>query len=597
MKLGRLWAIVHHRRWLLAAVITLGLISSIFEGIGLSLFIPLLQSYSGTADMEGNLLGRLVSVFSAVPEESRLSVIVLAIFVCILLKCAIQYAGAAAASWLVGDVGHRLRCRIFDQFLALSQTYLEGRQSGQLINTLSNETWRTCQALSILIKGLVSLCTIVAFVTFLLLISWQLTLTVAVALGAIALVVQLTGWHLRRIGNTAVEANKAFAHRMWEALGAMRVIRAFAQEARERDGFTGSSEKVRRTFLKMDLIQALSSPLFETLSALLVLGLIAFTLANDPAALPSLVAFTLLLYRLQPHIRQFISNWISLRSLAGAVDDVSALLEASDKSYIVSGNVPFTGLERRISFDDAGFHYASGETPALSRASFEISAGSVTAIVGPSGAGKSTIVGLLCRFFDPSEGEILVDGRPLPELDLVSWRRRVALVSQDVVLFSSTVAENIAYGRPAATMEEIETAARLADAHRFIMDLPKGYDTPLGDRGVRLSGGQRQRLSLARALLCDPDILILDEATSNLDSRSEHFIQQTIAKFRQGRTIVIISHRLASIEQAEHIVVIDEGRVIEQGDKRALLQKQGLFARLYRLQHQSLEVASRGGPE
>lgn len=584
MNFRRLWALVRHRRGILAAVVALGLVSSIFEGIGLSLFIPLLQNYSGTPAVEEGLLARLMAVFTLVPEESRLAVIVLAIFACIFVKCIVQYAGAAATSWLVGDVGHRLRCRIFERFLTLNQIHLEGKQSGQLINTLSNETWRSCQALTIAIKSMINVCTIAAFVTFLLLISWQLTLTVAVALGGIAAAVQFTGRHLRRIGETAVAANKAFAHRMWEALNGMRVIRAFVQEPRERTAFSAASERVRRTFLKMDLVQALSSPLFETLSALLVLALIAYTLANDPAALPALAAFTLLLYRLQPHIRELVANWISLRSLAGAVDDVSALLEAENEHTIASGHVPFQGLRRGIVFDRVGFRYGEDEDHVLRDVAFEIAAKKTTAIVGPSGAGKSTIVGLICRFFDPGEGEIRVDGRPLPELDLASWRRRVAVVSQDVVLFSTTVRENIAYGRPDATFAEVERAARLADAHRFIVELPKGYETPLGDRGVRLSGGQRQRLSLARALLCDPEILILDEATSHLDSVSEHFIQQTVATFGTDRTVVVISHRLASVEQADRIVAIDEGVVVEAGDMGTLLRRQGLVARLYRLQ-------------
>jgi subfamily B ATP-binding cassette protein MsbA len=230
------------------------------------------------------------------------------------------------------------------------------------------------------------------------------------------------------------------------------------------------------------------------------------------------------------------------------------------------------------------FHYEPDEPPALDDVSLTIPAGRTTALVGPSGAGKSTLVKLLFRFYDPDEGTVTVDGRPLPELALGSWRDRIALVSQDVFLFNATVRENIAYGRPGATDAEVEEAARRADAHAFIRRLPQGYDTELGDRGVRLSGGQQQRITLARAIVRNPELLILDEATNALDSRSERLIQDALDLFGEGRTVVIIAHRFSTIEQADHIVVLEGGRVREEGDRESLLAHEGLFSELLALQ-------------
>jgi subfamily B ATP-binding cassette protein MsbA len=247
------------------------------------------------------------------------------------------------------------------------------------------------------------------------------------------------------------------------------------------------------------------------------------------------------------------------------------------------------GLKRSLTFQSVGFRYNSTDKPALQENSFSIIKGKTTAIVGPSGAGKSTLIGLICRFYDVTEGEIYVDEHPLRELDLVSFRSHIAIVSQDIYIFNTTVRDNIAYGRLDATEAEIINAAKQANAHEFITKFPEGYDTILGDRGVRLSGGQRQRIALARAIIRDPQIFILDEATNALDSVSENIIQEAINTFGQNRTVIIIAHRLSTIEQADKILVLQEGRVVEQGNFQQLLKLNGLFTRLYHLQYGVVE--------
>jgi subfamily B ATP-binding cassette protein MsbA len=246
-------------------------------------------------------------------------------------------------------------------------------------------------------------------------------------------------------------------------------------------------------------------------------------------------------------------------------------------------------LKQAIYFESVSLTYNPEDRPAIEDVSIEFKRGQTTAFVGPSGAGKSTIISLLCRFYEPTSGEIYVDDCPLKELNLRDWRQGIAIVTQDVHIFSGTVKDNIAYGRLEATEAEIFDAAKLANAHDFISQLPEGYDTKVGDRGVRLSGGQRQRIALARAIVRDPDILILDEATNALDSISENLIQEALNTLSQNRTVIVIAHRLSTIENADKIIVMEKGRAIEQGNLQHLLELDGLFAKLYHLQHRNVQ--------
>jgi subfamily B ATP-binding cassette protein MsbA len=271
--------------------------------------------------------------------------------------------------------------------------------------------------------------------------------------------------------------------------------------------------------------------------------------------------------------------------MLGSVEAVLELLDRSNKPYLKSGNAPFSGLKKEIAMEAVTFVYGDDSLqPALNRVSFLIPAGSVTAVVGTSGAGKSTLVNLLCRFYDPNAGRITVDGTDLRELSLKDWRRRIGVAGQDAELMTGTVAENIAYGRPEASEEEIRTAAQLANAAEFIEDLPERWDTRVGARGLRLSGGQRQRIGLARALLCKPSLLILDEATNALDSLSETAVQQTLEQLRGGTTILVIAHRLSTIRDADYVVVLSNGEVVEQGRPGDLFSANGVFSKLYELQ-------------
>jgi subfamily B ATP-binding cassette protein MsbA len=309
------------------------------------------------------------------------------------------------------------------------------------------------------------------------------------------------------------------------------------------------------------------------------------SLRSNPSNLASLLVFVVVLYRLQPRIKDLDDARVQLLSFAGGVGEVIGLLATTRAERVVDGDRPADGLEPGFRLEHVSMRYGPDLPLALDDVTLEIPAGRTTALVGPSGAGKSTVIDLLLRFTAPESGRVTFGGVEVQDLRVASLRARTAMVSQEVYLFNDSVRANIAYGHEGATDADIERAARLAHAHDFIMGLPRGYDTIVGEDGVRLSGGQRQRITLARAIVRDPDVLILDEATNALDSISEHMVQEAIDLLSGDRTIVVIAHRLSTIRRADHVVVLDQGRVAVHGTPAELLAADGMFARLCSLQH------------
>ena len=588
-----LWPLVSLYPGTLIGIILLGILSSLSEGIGITLFIPLLQNIETGAEQarySNRSLSLVNGLFDNLSPANRLIAIALMIFASILFKNILAYSNGATLSWFKGRIGHYLRSGIFRQFLRVDYSFLANNDSGKLMNTLASETWRATQALEIVVNLIICVATIMVFSSLLLMISWKLTLVVVIGLSLISISVQSVTKKTKKLGKKAVVANKTFASLMWEGFGGMRVIRTFGREDYEQKRFDRASFKILDSFFKLDLLTGIVNPLSEILSAALLLGIMAVSLRQNSTNLPSLLTFILILYRLQPKVKQLDRSRVSLASLAGSMEDVASLLNQQDKPYMPSGGKICLGLQRKISLKSVSFAYADSQQPAVRNISLDIFKGKTTALVGSSGAGKSTLIDLIYRLYDVTEGKIYVDGFPLQEFDLNSWRSNLAIVSQDVYLFGTTIRDNIAYGKLEATDAEIIAAAKLAHAHGFILEFPNGYDTKIGDRGMRLSGGQRQRIALARAIVRQPAILILDEATNALDSISEHLIQQALETLGQNCTIIAIAHRLSTIEQADQIVVLDRGEIVEQGSFGELIAQQGLFAQLYHLQNRAIET-------
>jgi subfamily B ATP-binding cassette protein MsbA len=580
--LRALFPLLRLRTWVLSVMIILGVLTALSEGVSISLFIPLIQNQMGTGD--AGVIGRMSALFRGIPAETRLLWIGLSILLCVVLKNVLSYSYSLLFQWVNASIRHRLRCGILHQLLSVSQSYLDAHDSGKLLNTLSTDTWRVSSAFSVLADMVINVCMTLTLGLLLLVLSWKLTLITGLLLLLISYIVQRLTRHVKRLSGQATAANANLSQRMLETFYGLRLIRAFGRESYEENRFEAASREVSKIFLKLDRISGLVHPVSEVLIAPLLLGILVVMAIRDPGQMAVSVTFLILLYRLQPRIKQFDADRVALNALSASVEEVRSLLDETDKPYLRSGVRAPGSIEKAIVFEDVSLHYEPGKGAALEGLTCSINIGETTALVGASGAGKSSLVSLVCRFYDPSSGRLLVDGIPLPELDLAWWRNQIAVVSQDIHLFNASVADNIFYGKLDATHEELFEAARKANALEFIEDLPDGFETVLGDWGLLLSGGQRQRLALARAFIRDPQILILDEATNSLDLIAEKVIQDALEQFGRGRTVLIIAHRISTIEHANKVIVLDSGRMVESGSVSQLLSKGGLFSRFYALQ-------------
>lgn len=585
----RFWPHLRAHRGALAILVTLGITASVLECFSLGLFVPLLTSVAPGAAGGGKLERFADTLGSYLPSSGRSYAILLLIVVALLAKTASSYAATVFAAHVKAKIGHQLRSRIFHQLLSVSYTFLERSDWSRMLDVLASQTWRATQAVGYLISLLVNAGTVIVFGVLLASISVPILLITAVGLLIGFGAAQLLSRPVRALGEATVEENTKLGKWMLDGIAGMRIIHHFGLEPHVQQQFDESSVNVRRAFFKLEARSGLISPVLELFYGAMLVSMV-FVAVQQQATLPGLLVAVLVLYRVQPQLKEIESARVNLIGLAGAVDSVAQVLESDDKPYLTSGSRKFDGLSGDVTFENVSFSYAPELGPALRQIELRIPKGKTTAIVGPSGAGKSTLIQLLCRLYDPTEGEIRVGGTPLREYELRQWRDRVAVAGQDAHLFNTTVRENIGYGRLGATDEEIVAAAEQAHADHFIRELPDGYDTAVGDTGARLSGGQRQRIALARAFLRKPEILILDEATNALDGLSEQVIQDAVESFGEDGTVVIVAHRYSTIRSADQVIVIEGGRVVEQGPLRTLLDRGGLFSKLYQLQALSTSV-------
>jgi subfamily B ATP-binding cassette protein MsbA len=580
----RLFALARQELWFLPAMAALALLSALFEGLSLALVIPLVQTWGDSAAPadRGWLLTMLHDTVAAIPIESRLLAVLGAIFAAIILKSVVSYANMVVLGVVYGRLSHALRTAVFAKIVGRPLVEIERERSGRLLDVLNTETWRATDALNSLFTMITSLSTLAVFVALLLLLSWHLTLLALLCVALLPPLIRLITGRVKELSQQGLEASEALAKRTWTALNSLRIIHAFGREGFEVSRFNENSDRVRHIFLRMALISVTTGPIMEVLVTGVVLLL---ALLTDAAHVPigTLVGFLAILYRLQPRLLSLVAAHANLLSQHAPVSAVCDLIATSTEASTSRGTVPFAGLRDGVVFDDVTFAHHGAGHPTLAHVTMRIPRGSMVAIVGVSGAGKSTMLDLLLRFHEPESGTIWVDGVPLRDIEVSSWRSRLAVVSQDPYIFDDTVRSNLLYGRPDCTDAEMVGAARLACADEFIRQLPLGYETVVGERGTQISGGQRQRLALARALVRDPDILILDEATNALDTLTDRAFQEALVRFGRDRTIIVVAHRQALIENADHVVVLDGGRVVEQGSPRSLLQAGGLYTRMFGL--------------
>jgi len=579
-------------------------LASLLDGFTLVVLIPLLKHLFGTAGQlrPGStrleeLMDKLVEpvVAGVGPGQAAGRLVVLLAFG-LLLKNVLSYASSQisvrAQEGLVRDV----RSRLFSHLLTLEMDFFQRTRAGQLISSIITEVDQTKTVITASLLSLFQNLVVVVTTLFILSqISIRLTILTLAFVPLLVLGLQILLRRLRSHAQARARERGEITATITERLGAIRLIRAYGEEQRETSRFRAQAERYRKRVIRTQRFSSLTSPLTEIFSGFLVIliiwagtkpGLIGLPSALAPEAI---IVFLMAALKLSSPLKTIASFPAAMAVTLASAERVFDLLDQPPAELEVPGeeNARF---DREIVVDNVSFRYGSGDL-VLNEVSFRMPRGKIVALVGPSGAGKTTAADLLPRFHDPTSGHILMDGVPLTKLTRRSLRALMGIVSQETVLLNDTVLANIAYGSPGATREQVEAAAEAANAAGFITALPNGYDTMLGERGTRLSGGQRQRIAIARALLRDPPILILDEATSALDTESERLVQQAMERLMHHRTVLVIAHRLATVRDADEIVVLDAGRVVQRGTHEELLQTGGLYRRLYDLQFRDEEPA------
>src|SRR4051812_26151854 len=504
--------------------------------------------------------------------------------------------GSALRFYLVVTLGERivadLRRALFERLTRLDPAFFDAARSGEIVSRLTADTTQVKSAFGVSVS--MALRNAVLFLGAVGLMVWtspKLSGLVILAIPLIVLPLIFSGRAVQRRSRVAQDRLADATAYASEAIGAVRIMQAFGMEEATARRFAGAAEGAYAAARDSTRSRALLTSAVIFLVCSSVVGVLWWGAQDVLAGTMSagrLSQFVLYAVFAASSLGQLSEVYGELAQAAGAAERIGEILAA--EPAIAAPAQPRVLPQKAagtVRFEDVGFSYPAREARALHGISFEIRAGERVALVGPSGAGKSTVFQLLLRFYDPQHGRVLIDGVPVQELDPRELRRRIALVPQEPVTFGTSVAENIRYGRPDATDDEVRQAATLAAAHDFIAALPEGYATLIGERGVTLSGGQRQRIAIARAILKDAPILLLDEATSALDAESERAVQSALDRLMQGRTTLVIAHRLATVRQANRILVLDHGRIVEEGTHDRLVQRGGLYARLAALQFET----------
>ncbi len=498
-------------------------------------------------------------------------------------------------SVLNAKVIFRLRQRLFDRFLRLPLAELSNLKSGGIVSRLSQDTDKVTGLvqMAVITPGVATI-RVVLTVAVLVVLSWQMALVAGLMIPPIVLVNLMWIKKVRPIYRTMAEERERIDARVTETFGGIRVVRAFRRERREERDYAVSHHTIIRKNLLAEKLQLVVSGgwgLLIPATTLAIVGVGGWLVVTGKGTVGDIVAFQMYAIMLLHPVSMIVNSFSSTQQALAALERVFDILERAEEKPDVSDAAECPDPIREIRFDGVNFEYRAG-LPVLRDVSLTVPAGSVVALVGPSGGGKTTLTDLVARFHDPTSGAVRINGVDYRRIKLASYRQRLAVVPQETFLFDGTVRENIAYGRRHSTDDAVLDAARRANATEFIERLPEGFDTLIGERGVKLSGGQRQRISIARAILADPDILILDEATSNLDTESEQLIQASLADLLASRTTFVIAHRLSTITHADMIVVLDQGRIVQVGDHAELMSAEGLYREMVERQRRFAGAAA-----
>lgn len=569
----------------------LGFSGALFNGIGTTLVVPIVLQFLGQPIQLEGLPPAIQKSFSFLSQSSgpgSAFILLGVVLGLIILKNASGYASSLASNHLSRCLTNEIRREGLKLLLDVDWNYYTSTRIGDIINRLGGETSSTASAIRTGLQLMITAVTILVFIGLLLAISWQLTVIATIMLAIVALANQYYIRRAKEYGLFLANQSRDYSVALLEMLSGMRLVKATANEDREFEKLDRLIKARERSDYQSQANSALIAPMNEVAGILVVLGIIAlgrmFLADQVQAQSTVLLTYLVVLFRTLPFVSQFNGLRNSFANSTPSVDGVYGFLRRDNKPFMQNGAMPFNGLNHEIRFEGIYFIYPGNDQTVIEDITLQLPKGTTLALVGSSGSGKSTLADLLPRFYDPTEGRITIDGRDLREFDIRTLRRKMGVVSQDTFLFNTTVRDNIRYACPTATEEEVIEAAKRANAYEFITNLPLGFDTLIGDRGVLLSGGQRQRLAIARALLRNPEILILDEATSALDTISERIVQEAIESLSRDRTTLVIAHRLSTIRNADQIAVLSRGRLLEVGTHDELIALGGQYAKLYNLQ-------------
>jgi subfamily B ATP-binding cassette protein MsbA len=579
--------------WLI--VLSVGLALS--EGISVSLLIPALDSTAMTGVL-GNVpvLRSLGAWLAQIPADYRLLAITGLLAVALIVRGIMQLG----SQFLSVSIPLRLQCaivnRCYHALVDADLAYMPERKFGELQSVLREYPQRAASVMNGMLIALISIILIVVFGLFMLLVSWQMTLAAIVFIAIAHLIMRAISrpwflWGGQRLSKVTADMNGGVA----ETIHGLPLIKLRAAESLMKSRFHRIVGQYQHVETWRNFFSELQSPVLSTISGLFICCLLFLAMivygGGDRSWTGLFIFFILCLYRLIVPASRLITAQSVIASNIHAFTDTEKFLAEAATSRLPNGTRRFARLHEGVRLEQATLVYDTARGPALNAANLEIRRGEIVALVGPSGAGKTSVLTLLMRFRDPTHGRVLVDGIDLKDYDVTSWRRCISAVSQDIVLFNDSVRNNLCFGLDEIRDEVLWAALRDASAEGFVRDLPGGLDAPLGDDGSRLSGGQRQRLALTRALLADPEFLILDEATSHLDSITEAVIRRTIEASRGRRSALIVAHRLSTVRNADRIYVLDEGRVVERGSHSELHAAAGPYRRLFDAQQHEIAEA------